>query len=167
MRVVIVGGGIAGLTLANALEKADIDYVLLERRSVFDPQVGASIGLGPNSMRIMDQIGAGQEIIDETKSIKEGRHHRSDGKLIMPPDQNFALLERRFGYGLSFLDRQIVLRALYNAIIEKDRCILNKRVKEIDHLEDGVNVHCDDGTTYSGDIVVGCDGVNSKVRDEM
>ncbi|KAF2163066.1 hypothetical protein M409DRAFT_68702 [Zasmidium cellare ATCC 36951] len=167
MRVVIVGGGIAGLTLANALEKADIDYVLLERRGLFDPQVGASIGLSPASIRTLDQVGAAQEILDATKSIKRGRHHRADGSLIMPPDENFPLLERRFGYGLCFLDRQIVLRALYNAIEEKERCLLNKRVREIEHLELGVKVHCEDGTTYAGDVVLGCDGVNSKVRDEM
>ncbi|KAK4495460.1 hypothetical protein PRZ48_013791 [Zasmidium cellare] len=167
MRVVIVGGGIAGLTLANTLEKANIDYVLLERRSLFDPQVGASIGLSPASMRIFDQLGAAQEILDATKSIKRGRHHRSDGSLIMPPDENFPLLERRFGYGVCFLDRQIVLRSLYNAIGVKERCLLDKRVREIVHLDEGVKVHCEDGTTYEGDVVLGCDGVNSKVRDEM
>lgn len=167
MKVIIVGGGIAGLTMANALEKADIDYTLLERRTLFDPQVGASIGIGPGGMRILDQVGAAQEILDATKSIKSGRHRRADGSLIMPPDKNFPLLERRFGYGVCFLDRQIVLRALYNSVVEKGRCLLDKRVREIVHLENGVKVHCEDGTTYSGDIVLGCDGVNSKVRSEM
>lgn len=77
LRVVIVGGGVTGLTLANALEvcvngsaaplladrltlsiilqKADIDYVLLERRSDMAPQVGASIGILPNGARVSVQ----------------------------------------------------------------------------------------------------------------
>lgn len=55
-RVVIVGGGMAGLTLANTLQNADIDFVLLESRSVIDPQVGASIGMLPNGSRILDQV---------------------------------------------------------------------------------------------------------------
>jgi NADH dehydrogenase FAD-containing subunit len=71
-RVVVVGGGVAGLTLANALEviihhvnrpdrmhimltvdqKANVDYVLLERRNEVFPQVGASIGVFPNAARV-------------------------------------------------------------------------------------------------------------------
>lgn len=52
-RVIIAGGGIAGLTLANALQLANIDYVLLEGRNVIAPQVGASIGIGPSGARIL------------------------------------------------------------------------------------------------------------------
>jgi 2-polyprenyl-6-methoxyphenol hydroxylase-like FAD-dependent oxidoreductase len=44
-KVVIVGGGIAGLTLANALQKAKINYVLLESKPIIDPDLGASIGV--------------------------------------------------------------------------------------------------------------------------
>ncbi|KAL2190303.1 hypothetical protein L209DRAFT_169644 [Thermothelomyces heterothallicus CBS 203.75] len=51
-RIVIVGGGVAGLTLANALEQAGVDYVLLERRDEVAPQVGASIGVFPNGARV-------------------------------------------------------------------------------------------------------------------
>lgn len=55
-RVIIGGGGIAGLTLANALEKAKVDYLLLEGRDTISPQVGASIGIHPNGSRIFDQL---------------------------------------------------------------------------------------------------------------
>ena len=55
-KVVIVGGGIAGLTLANSLESAKIDYVLLEAHSDLSPQVGASIGIFPGGGRIIDQL---------------------------------------------------------------------------------------------------------------
>lgn len=56
-KVVIVGGSVAGLSLANMLERFDIDYVLLEAYPALAPQVGASIGLLPNGLRILDQIG--------------------------------------------------------------------------------------------------------------
>ena len=56
-QVIIVGGGVAGLLLANALEKAEVNYVLLEGKSEFAPAVGASIALGANGNRILDQLG--------------------------------------------------------------------------------------------------------------
>lgn len=96
MRVVIVGGGISGLTLASALEKADIDFVLLESRSLFDPQVGASIAIQASGMRILDQLGAADEIIGQTVPIHHTRQRRSDGSLIAKPSASFSLTEKRY-----------------------------------------------------------------------
>jgi len=64
--VVIVGGGIAGLSLASALQAADISYVLLEARSEIAPQVGASIGIFANGARILDQLGCWDDIERQT-----------------------------------------------------------------------------------------------------
>ncbi|KAF1834747.1 hypothetical protein BDW02DRAFT_497498 [Decorospora gaudefroyi] len=91
-RVIIGGGGISGLTLANALEKAGIDYVLLEARDIIAPQVGASIGIFANGARILDQLGCFERIeksgICDLK-ISTSRHgngkefHSSDGVSLM------------------------------------------------------------------------------------
>lgn len=62
-KVIIVGGGVAGLTLANCLKLANIDYVLLEARGDIAPQVGASIGILPNGCRIFDQLGVYDKIL--------------------------------------------------------------------------------------------------------
>ncbi|KAM5434826.1 hypothetical protein McanCB56680_003103 [Microsporum canis] len=166
---IIVGGGLAGLTLASALEKANVDFVLLEARGRFDPQVGASIGLNAAAMRILDQLGAAKSIMDETAPIKVSKVHRSDGKLVMPPALTFPILKTRFGYGACFLDRQRALRALMDSIRSKDNMLPNKTVSRIDQTDSGVSVHCQDGSSYHGDVVVGCDGVNSKAstRSEM
>ncbi|KOC07347.1 FAD binding domain protein [Aspergillus flavus AF70] len=169
MRVIIVGGGLAGLTLASALEKANVDFVLLEARGQFDPQVGASIGLNAAAMRILDQLGAAEEIMNHTAPIKMSRVHRSDGTLVMPPAFTFPIIKARFGYGVCFLDRQRALRALIASITRKDKMLPNKAVLQINQTDSGVSVNCEDGSSYQGDVVVGCDGVNSKAstRSEM
>lgn len=84
-RVVIVGGGIAGLTLANTLQNAGIDFVLLESRSVIDPQVGASIGMLPNGSRILDQVGCYDDLLALVDPIQRGMNHNRDGSLIGEP----------------------------------------------------------------------------------
>jgi 2-polyprenyl-6-methoxyphenol hydroxylase-like FAD-dependent oxidoreductase len=63
-RIIIAGGGVAGLTLANALERANIDYLLLEAGDQIAPPAGASIAVQPNGSRILDQIGALDDIYD-------------------------------------------------------------------------------------------------------
>lgn len=56
-KVVIVGGSVSGLSLANMLEKFNIEYVLLEAHPEIAPQLGASMGLLPGGLRILDQLG--------------------------------------------------------------------------------------------------------------
>jgi 2-polyprenyl-6-methoxyphenol hydroxylase-like FAD-dependent oxidoreductase len=84
-RVIIAGGGIAGLTLANSLSQAHIDYVLLEARDEIAPQVGASIGIFAQGGRILDQLGAYDEIVKSIHPIsnfnqwyKGNSIHRTD-----------------------------------------------------------------------------------------
>lgn len=60
-----------------------------------------------------------------------------------------------------------MLKTLLKYIKEKDKVLVNKRVRKITYEDSKPIVACEDGSTYSGDIVVGCDGVHSVVRQEM
>jgi 2-polyprenyl-6-methoxyphenol hydroxylase-like FAD-dependent oxidoreductase len=68
--VIIVGGSVAGLTLAHCLCKAGINYVVLEKQAEIAPQVGASIGIMPNGGRILDQLG----LFDSIERLIEPLH---------------------------------------------------------------------------------------------
>ena len=93
-RVIIGGGGISGLTLANALEQAGIDYVLLEARDEIDPQVGASIGFFANGSRILDQLGCFESIEKEIYPLFVGHSRRANGKVFASTDGMKLLLRR-------------------------------------------------------------------------
>lgn len=80
--VAIVGGGVAGLTLALALEKQGIHYVLIEAHDSLAPDEGASIGLLPNGLRILDQLGLIDEIEKHTSPLQRWRHLDGEGELI-------------------------------------------------------------------------------------
>jgi 2-polyprenyl-6-methoxyphenol hydroxylase-like FAD-dependent oxidoreductase len=56
-KVIIAGGSVTGLTLANIFERLNVDYAVLEAYPEIAPQKGASIGLWPNGLRILDQLG--------------------------------------------------------------------------------------------------------------
>lgn len=61
-KVLIAGGSIAGLVLANMLQQLGIDFLVLEAYPEIAPQVGASIGFFPNGNRILDQLGLFDDI---------------------------------------------------------------------------------------------------------
>lgn len=103
-RVVIGGGGIAGLTLANALEKAGIDYVLLESRNSISPQVGASIGFLPNGGRILDQLGCFDQLESTTVPLKNFYNRYANGQVINVTDV-MQLGAKRYVLRFSFTSR--------------------------------------------------------------
>ena len=91
----IAGGGIAGLTLANALEKAGIDYVLLEARDTITPKIGASIGFFANGGRLLDQLGCLEAIEKDTCALERGRSRDKHG-VQFETNNGIRLVEARY-----------------------------------------------------------------------
>ncbi|GME32503.1 fad binding domain-containing protein [Neofusicoccum parvum] len=145
-RVVIVGGSIAGLTLALALEKNNIDFVVLEAYPEIAPQVGASIAVLPNGFRILDQIGCFEDILSKVNCTIDNFIVRdSDGKaLIHVKDLDHHLVSRH-GYPMIFFERRMVIEVLYQHIRQKDK----------------------DGEAFKGDILIGADGIHSTVGQQI
>jgi FAD dependent monooxygenase len=77
--VIIVGGSIAGLTLAHCLRRAGINHIVLEKGTDAAPQVGASIGILPNGARILDQLGLFREIEDYIEPLETATICYPDG----------------------------------------------------------------------------------------
>lgn len=93
-KVIIVGGGPAGLGLAHCLSKAGIDYVILERNETISNTEGASLALWPHNGRILDQLGlleAAQEIDCHIKNKVNLRH---DGSILAKNNMMEAIGER-------------------------------------------------------------------------
>ncbi|RAK98849.1 FAD-dependent oxidoreductase [Aspergillus ibericus CBS 121593] len=166
-RVIIVGGSIAGLTLAHCLIKSDIEFVVLEARGDIAPQEGASIGILPNGSRILDQLGMLDDCIELTAPLKHSFIWSESGALIFE-DDSFETIERRHGYPVIFLDRQALLHTLFKHLgPHQNQIHVNKQAVCVDHHPTHVSVHCADGSIYEGDLVVGADGVHSRIRQEL
>ncbi|KAH8774472.1 hypothetical protein F5883DRAFT_412362 [Diaporthe sp. PMI_573] len=170
LKVIIVGGSVSGLSLANMLEKFNIEYVLLEAYPEIAPQLGASIGLLPGGLRILDQLGC----YDRIREMAGDCYYQPSLRLFngqildaKKPTSFSEQLEYRTGYPQIFIDRQMLLQILYDSLNLKDRVLTRKRVVHVDAVSGCVHVQTEDGSRYRGDIVVGADGVHSAVRHEM
>ncbi|KAF5657010.1 FAD NAD(P)-binding domain-containing protein [Fusarium heterosporum] len=168
MRVIIAGGSIAGLSLALMLENHGIDFLVLEAYPEIAPQVGASIAILPNGMRILDQLGCYEDIMEQAQvPVREVHFRRSTGQSFwsfLDFSQNSI---RRHGYPVVFLDRRMVIATLHNHIKDKSKVLTRKRVVSVEQIEDGVKVRTGDDSIYFGDILVGADGNKSIVRQQM
>ncbi|KAL3468799.1 hypothetical protein BJX99DRAFT_265805 [Aspergillus californicus] len=165
--VIIVGGSIAGLTLAHCLHLAGIKYAVLEKRTEIAPQEGASVGIMPNGARILEQLALYDAVEKLVEPVQVGHFVFPDGFSF---DSLFpAVLRERFGYPIAFLDRRDLLKILYSSLRYKDNVHVNKTVVNIDREPHSqlMRVHTADGGVYKGDLVVGADGVHSRVRAEM
>ncbi|KFY39521.1 hypothetical protein V494_03954 [Pseudogymnoascus sp. VKM F-4513 (FW-928)] len=166
LRVIIVGGSVAGLTLAHALYHSDIDFVVLEAHKDIAPQVGASIVVFPNGARILDQLGVFDDISALIEPLQKALTWTGEGKCMLNSNAP-VLLAKRTGYPLAFLQRRDLLKVLSETFPDPSKIHTSKRVFKVDHTDSGVIVHCEDGSTYSGDVVVGADGIHSTVRSLM
>lgn len=79
-RVIISGGGVCGLTLANALERGRIEYTLLESCDEIAPRLGASIAVNANGFRILDQLGCYDRMKSQTSPFDYLTTYLPDGK---------------------------------------------------------------------------------------
>ena len=77
-KVLIAGGSLVGLGLALALERAGIDYELYEKGD-FAPQLGASIGIHPQTIRILEQLGVWEDIEKQVIPLKVRKHYDGSG----------------------------------------------------------------------------------------
>ncbi|KAJ5770266.1 FAD-dependent monooxygenase [Penicillium nucicola] len=182
-QVIVIGGSIAGLTLAHCLDHAGIDYIILEKQKHSEAIPGAFITVAPNGARILDQLG----LYDAVKTVSQPTRlaHVSylDGSVLKQQwpiyveqrcvERYFLLLSGpdtflcRLGYPFCTMTRQQLMYLLMTKLKDKSKVYLNKKVVSI-HTEDSViSVSTADGGKYYGDLVVGADGVHSITRSEM
>ncbi|MDE0885971.1 MAG: FAD-dependent monooxygenase [Myxococcota bacterium] len=157
--VLIVGGGIAGLTLAGALQRMGVECQLAERSETWAP-VGAGIILGVNAMAIMRRFDLADGLEERAWAL-EGMTI-TDAKNRHLIRTNLAELRPRFGISLA-LHRAV----LHEALLSAARGVPIRMGTTVDSLEETdecVRAHFSDGSEASFALVVGADGLHSQVR---
>ncbi|KAK9786760.1 hypothetical protein SCARD494_11064 [Seiridium cardinale] len=166
-KVIIAGGSVGGLTLANALERAGIDFELLEKRDVA-PQLGQSILVLPCTNLVHEQLGIEKRTQEVGIPIGVREHWDDQGKLFCSSDELIQLhrVQKRPVY---FIDRKIYLQTLYDGLSEvsQSKVRAQEGVESVTEHENSVTVRTDKGNVVEGSILVGADGVHSWVRQHI
>jgi 2-polyprenyl-6-methoxyphenol hydroxylase-like FAD-dependent oxidoreductase len=160
-RVLIVGGGVGGLTAATAFGQRGVEVVLIEKRPAFDVP-GVGLGQPANALRVYGALGVLPEIL-QTGFIYD---HMS----IFDP-QRKLIVRHAFLLGDSKIPAVCALsrRRLHDILLaaaEKagTEVRLETTVAEIDEEGDSVVVRFSNGATESFDLVAGFDGIRSDTR---
>lgn len=160
MKVLIVGAGIAGLSMALALERAGCEVDVWERRPVL-PEAGGGIVIWPNGERILHYYGLHLTTIGEPLDAVLV-HDLAGAALGRSP---LDALSQRFNSGVFPVARrellQLILRGLRDTNIHFCRGF--SRYAE---TGEGIIAYDDQGVSAPADFIVGADGIHSRARDQ-
>lgn len=165
---VITGGGIGGVMAALALAKNGHRVHLLEQASEFK-EIGAGIQLGPNAFHLF-------ELLDLTKQIT-ALSAFPDDLIVMDSLSGekikdipaATLIRNRFGYPYGLIHRADLHSVLLDACRGLPQISMHSGTKmtEFEDLGDHVVAHTESGESYTGDALIGADGLWSSVRAKI
>lgn len=165
LKVIVVGGGIGGLTAGIALRRAGIQAEVYERAASLDQmRVGAGTHLWSNAMRILQKLGVAEQIEDTASVVECTEFWSASGKLLARWE--IGALGRELGVPSVGVVRSEVARVLL-AAFDADALHLGAECTGFAADSTGVTAHFKDGREARGDVLIGADGMNSAVRAQL
>ncbi|GAA3749049.1 3-hydroxybenzoate 6-monooxygenase [Streptomyces tremellae] len=168
MKVLIAGGGIGGLAAALGIARHGHRAVVLERNGAFS-ELGAGIQLGPNAFHALDHLGVGAEVRRQAVHIDELRFmDGTTGERVASMPLTGAY-RARFGNPYAVVHRGDLYKALLDGCRARPGIELatNSQVTWYEQEPDSVTAITDTGRRFTGEVLVGADGIRSAVRGRV
>jgi 2-polyprenyl-6-methoxyphenol hydroxylase-like FAD-dependent oxidoreductase len=172
LEVLIIGGGIGGLTLALQLHKVGIASRVYEAAPELKP-VGVGISLLPHSVKVLDELGLLPALERVAITTRETAFYNRFGQRVHAEPTG-----RHAGYAwpqfqIHRADLHEVLLAAFNERLGADRLLLGWKCQRFSQDARSVSAHFVPAASgeplapQRGDALIGCDGLHSVVRKQL
>lgn len=161
-KVIIIGGGIGGLTTAVALQQRGIEAHVYEAAPAIEP-LGAGILIAPNALSVFERLGFADDIKHIGFPLYNGVVTDMKGRTL----QQFDVRE--------FTQEALPIVPIHRAKLQDclirqmkpETLHLGKRTVSLSQSESGVTASFEDGSEATGDVLIGADGIRSRVRTSL
>lgn len=162
-RIAVIGGGMGGLTVGTLLQRMGFAHVAVYEQAPELARIGAGINIYPNGMHVLRATGVVEEMLlkGQVPQTWFSRAWDTGEILYSQPQQLWA---QRYGEPHAILHRGDLQWALLHGL-KPGTIQFNKRLTGIDEVADAVRLRFADGSVADADVVIGADGVNSRVRE--
>lgn len=152
----IIGGGIGGLAMANALQHVHINFRLFEQAHQIS-EVGAAISISKAGLEILDKLGLGDSV----------RHAGYETRHFNIADRNLKIIRRMTTqWPVTIIHRAKLVEILVSGI-PREKISLNARLTSIHNHQTHADLHFSDSTTRKSACTVIADGIHSAARKQI
>ena len=165
LKIAIAGAGIAGLTAARALQTFGFRPIVYEQAASLG-EVGAGLTVSPNATHVLNALGL--EGVLERLGMRPNRggvKHWQTGELMVEISRGNEMLEK---YGAAYyqIHRADLHRELADLVVTTDPDAIRPghAFRSVEEHNGALTIHFENGTMASADVLIGADGVRSRVR---
>ncbi|MEV6241367.1 NAD(P)/FAD-dependent oxidoreductase [Lentzea sp. NPDC051838] len=152
MKALVIGGGIAGPVTALALQKAGIDSTVFEAYDTTADGVGGVLNVAPNGLAALRIVGVDTDFGEPVR------------RMVMTDNKGHVLGSVEGEPSRVVWRTELYRRLRELATAQRIKVEHGKRLVDVETREDGVTATFEDGSSESGDVLIGADGIRSTVR---
>ena len=164
--ILIVGGGIGGLTLGLSLHAANIPCRVFESAPEIRA-VGVGVNLLPHATRELAALGLEADLARVAIATKDSTFFNRFGQLIYQEPLGLAAGYDQPQFSIHRGDLQMVLLEAFKSRVGAERILTGHHCTAVEQDDTGVTLHFASGQSVRGRAAVACDGISSVIRKQF